>query len=423
MKGLKDLLKLKPTENHKDSKTDEEKSDEQIKQTLKDKAKAECLEASGSPDILRNCLESVFENFKEASRIEDAVQEEIKAPIREEKERQTTEKEKRKVLKEIREASIDDISNQIKKIEQSIAEVPQNPSKYGVKATKKPRAQFYIGLLILVPITLYLIVFYISASYSAFFKEFSPETTVFAAIFDGQAISKAYTDTNGGLLEVVFVCTIPFAFMGLGYLIHMFQKGKGLINIKIISLFLVTFLFDAILAYQIENKIFDFEKLPGEVFNLSLAIQSAQFWGIVFAGFVVYIIWGLVFDFVMNEYENIDKIKIFIRSLKEKKDNLVEERIKLKKQKNEIDKDIVAINGHIKELQAKIDSFVFQRKRYLKHHREYLSGWLLTLSNDISMAHQKKEHRIKECNTVSDTFLEDKKVSNSHPEIVTYYEN
>ncbi|HZK08586.1 MAG TPA: hypothetical protein VFC92_10345 [Bacteroidales bacterium] len=379
-----------------------------------------CIDALGSPSILENCLVEVFERFKEESRLATQEQDRLKSPFIEDQQRQKTELAKRNLLKEMKEKSIDDLSNQIKKIDQDITEVPANPNKFGVDADKKPKAQFYIGLLILLPITLYILVFYISASYSAFFKAFEINTTVFAAIFDGQAISKAYNDPNGGLLEVVFICTIPFAFMGLGYLIHMFRKSKGKTSMKITSLFVVTFIFDAILAYQIEKKIFDFEKLPGEVFNLGLAFQSVEFWGIIFAGFVVYVIWGLVFDFIMHEYENIDKIKVYINSLKSRKENLLTEKDETKKLKESIETEITTILGKIEELQLKIDGFVFEKKRYLIYHAQYLNGWLLAISREIALPTEPKQLLIQKCNDVSREHLRNYNVSNENRENVVF---
>ncbi len=419
MNALKRLITLKP------------KAEETIESPLNDRHNVEpqtyyddgtqkCIDASGSPNILKNCLIEVFERFKEETRIRTQEQTSLKKPIIEEQQRQITELSKRTLLKEIKEKEIEELTLQIKKIDQDITEVPDNPNKFGIDADKKPKAQFYIGLLILLPITLYLVVFYISAFYSAFFKDFAPETTVFAAIFDGQALSKAFNDTNGGYLEVIFICTIPFAFMGLGYLIHMFQKAKEKATFKIISLFVVTFIFDAILAYQIEKKIFDFEKLPGQEFNLSLAFQSVEFWGIIFAGFVVYIIWGLVFDFIMNEYENIDKIKIFICSLKNQKENLLSEKKEIKKLKDSIEEDISSINGKIEELQSKIDGFIFEKKRYLVYHSQYLNGWLLAIGREIALPKEPKEKLIQECNQVSEEHLRKYNVSNENKENVIY---
>ena len=39
---------------------------------------------------------------------------------------------------------------------------------------------------------------------------------------------------------------------------------------------------------------------------------------IIFSGFVVYIIWGFVFNFVMSEYYNLDKVRVAIEELEKK---------------------------------------------------------------------------------------------------------
>lgn len=71
-------------------------------------------------------------------------------------------------------------------------------------------------------------------------------------VLDSKAFEKAWQD---GSLEGAFVTFIPFVFLGLGYLIHMFGEVKSRENyFKIGLLFTITFIFDAILAYQIEEK-------------------------------------------------------------------------------------------------------------------------------------------------------------------------
>ena len=77
-------------------------------------------------------------------------------------------------------------------------------------------------------------------------------------VLDPKAFDKAWAD---GTLEGAFVSFIPFVFLGLGYLIHMFSENKSIGNyFKIGLLFLITFFFDAILAYQIEEKLYDLNK-------------------------------------------------------------------------------------------------------------------------------------------------------------------
>jgi len=248
-----------------------------------------------------------------------------------------------------------------------------------------------------------------SASYSAFFKIFDTDALQ-AAIFDANAFSKALKD---GFLESIFVSTIPFAFMGLGYLIHMFQRDKKAGKYKIAILFIITFIFDLILAYQIELKIYDFNRtLESADFNLQIAIQKPEFWGIIFAGFVVYVIWGLVFDFIMKEYDNFDKINAFIKKLKEDKENNDIEIKKITKLINDVKLKITQVKSEIKEIQSVIDGFVFPTRKYLLLFAEYTKGWYIAIGKEIALPTKKKEDLILKCKEISQKHLEKNKLIN-----------
>jgi hypothetical protein len=286
-------------------------------------------------------------------------------------------------------------------------DVKQNPEKYGIETDKRPKAQFYIGLFLLLFITIYLFVFYISASYSAFFKDFETGSLT-AAIFDSQALTKAIKD---GWLEAVFVGTIPFVFMGLGYLVHMFQKTKTWVSyFKLGALFVLTFMFDVILAYLIEGKIFLYDAVLGEKFSPSIAVESVNFWGIIFAGFVVYIIWGLVFDFVMKEHENVDKIRTFIRGKKEEIKNAFSKKEKLVVKIEDLKHEISSITGKVAELQAKIHGFVFPVKQYLHYHYQYKLGWYQAINAELALPNREKDELRNNCEEVSAQHLKDLKL-------------
>ena len=351
-------------------------------------------QAEGNHRVFRTCLEEVYMDYKGKCRENDQLQKELKAPYLDEKGRQETELKKRKTALSLLEENISSIEEKIRYLKSDMVEVKRKPEVYGLEVDKRPKAQFYIGLFVLLPITLYLLVFYISASYSAFFKNFDSDK-LGEAIFDAEAFSKAMAD---GWLEAVFVATIPFAFMGLGYLIHMFQKQKGVLSlIKIFMLFAITFIFDAILAYLIEQKLYDFYKTPDSPpFDLPIAFSSVEFWGIIFAGFVVYIIWGLVFDFIMKEYENFDLIKSFIRSKREEVKNKEFELLKIEDKLPPIKEEISGLEGKILDLQRTIDGFVFSNKHYLTYHAEYVKGWFLAIADNFD-AIKRREELYKSC--------------------------
>ncbi|MCI9847000.1 ABC transporter permease [Flavobacterium pectinovorum] len=404
MKTLSQLFSLKKSTDSSSKLFEENEEDrEQIRITYYQSGFAASIKATGKPIVLKACLQNLYMSFEDQCRKQKLEQDRLKQPYREEQEKNRTELKKCETAIGIYEKKEQDINESASLIKNEIIEVKRNPDKFGIEDGKGLKAQFYIGLFLLLPITLYVLVFYISASYSAFFKEFSNDSLT-AAIFDADALTNSF---KASWLEGVLVITIPFVFMGLGYVIHMVQKGKGIKNVfRMIALFVTTFLFDALLAYQIEKKIYEFNKTTDSApYNLNIALGEAEFWMIIFAGFVVYIIWGLVFDFVMKEFENIDKIRAFIRG---KKENLIDlEKLKAEyiNKINDFKQQVVTANGRISELQSKIDGFVFPVKEYLHYHHQYKEGWFQAINTEIALAHKEKTELLESCELHSEEHL------------------
>ncbi|TPG42057.1 EscU/YscU/HrcU family type III secretion system export apparatus switch protein [Flavobacterium pectinovorum] len=404
MKPLSQLFSLKKTEDSNIRTFDDNEEDrEQIRITYYQSGFAASIKATGRPIVLKACLQNLYMSFEDQCRKQKMEQDRLKQPYKEEQEKNRTELKKCEAAIGIYEKKEQDLNDTIDQIKNEMIEVKRNPDKYGIEDGKGLKAQFYIGLFLLLPITLYVLVFYISASYSAFFKEFANDSLT-AAIFDANALTNSF---KASWLEGVLVTTIPFVFMGLGYVIHMVQKGKGIKNIfRMIALFTTTFLFDALLAYQIEKKIYEFNKTTdSSPYNLNIALGEAEFWMIIFAGFVVYIIWGLVFDFVMKEFENIDKIRAFIRGKKENLINLDTLKIEYTNKINDFKEQLITITGKISELQSKIDGFVFPVKEYLHYHHQYKEGWFQAINTEIALPHKEKVELLENCDLSSEEHL------------------
>ena len=371
--------------------------------TFKESGKSDSKHCSGNHVNLKSELQRIFQNFNVKCREDESLQEKLRQPHVEAMERCRTEKNRFQTLLNIKEKDKEEIQEKINNLEERIERIKQNPKGEGIPADPKPKVQFYIGLFLLLPITLYLMVFYISASYSAFFKEFGANANVLEAIFDAQALTKAMND---GWLEFVFIFTIPFAFMGLGYLLHMFQKSDNTLRyFKITGLVVVTFIFDAILAYQIDKGVFNVNKTLGQEFNMDIAVTSVSFWAIIFAGFVVYMIWGLVLDFVLKEHENKDILQLAIRAVEK---DIERQNIVL----NSVKEEIIGSNNKIKDCdndvakeQSSIDSYLIPVREYLAYHAEYVSGWLSYISGSLPLDKEEKQRLLNTCKVVSDNFL------------------
>ncbi len=397
-------LKIVETDNNRES------TEESRKRTYHESGYRDSSRNNGNHTALSICLDAIYSKFQNEEKELADKQSKLKEPyINEQKNKETEIKgltvsldNKEELIKEVQQ-NIDTVQNKIESLKFEINDIPRNPEAYHIKASKGASTKFWIGLLLLIPISLYLFTFYISTSFSAFFKIFDPNISIMQSVLDAQAFNKAWDE---GPLEGAFVTLIPFVFLGLGYLIHMFGENKNWLNyVKMFLLFVVTFVFDAILAYEIESKIYELNKtFDSPPFDLSIAFTKNQFWGIIFAGFVVYIIWGLVFDFIMKEHKEKDKIKN--EQMKKQKDITVhQERITaFEKQLEEIKNSIASIKelvikakGRIEELQNIIDGVIIPTKEYKSYASEYVQGWITFVNEKLAVSHPVKQEMIEEC--------------------------
>jgi len=307
-------------------------------------------------------------------------------------------------ISQIKESKISVLKEKIENLKKDIIRIRENPEE--LLKDKLGRAGLIIGFLILAALTVYLFVFYSSASYSAFFKQFTIDSNLGMAssIFDPKAIEIAYRD---GITELILILTIPFVFLGLGYLIHKFQEKKNLKNyFKIFGLIVVTFIFDFILAYEITEKIYNikkegsFQDMPD--YSVSLAFQSVNFWLIIFAGFVVYLIWGFVFDFVMESYDKLDIVKQAIKA-RETEIKLYEDDI------NKHQDTIDGLNKEVDDLKLECKNYekiisgntiIINWEGYEHSVFEFTNGWTKWMS-----AREQWESKINQIHDLAQEFL------------------
>ncbi|SHJ38306.1 hypothetical protein SAMN05444280_1181 [Tangfeifania diversioriginum] len=257
--------------------------------------------------------------------------------------------------------------------------------------------------MIIIFLTIYLFVFYSSAAYSALFKDFTPDdTNITQAIFDAQAVSKALAD---GFTELIFILAIPAVFLGLGFLIHKFSEEKGIAKyFKIIGLVVVTFIFDFIIAYAIVKEIYEI-KIGGSFqemapMTIEGAFKEINFWIIIFAGFVVYIIWGFVFSFTMKEFEKMDRVRYAIKTKNQK---LSEYKIDCKQIKENLTKLQSQRNntqGEIDKQKIRLESYVLYFNDVREGINNYFTGWGGYLKSTNS-----SQSDIHDCEQIKERFL------------------
>lgn len=301
---------------------------------------------------------------------------------------------------------IDESEREIAQKKKEIADIREGNNKNRIATVN-----FWIGTIISILLAVYLFIFYSSASFSAFFRD-GNLVEVGTALFYPQAFADAWNTSIGVFLLILLM---PVIFLGLGFLIHQFTSKQDANNvgwklffqvcskyIKITSLYVVTFIFDALLAFSISKKMYDAWVLNqmGEYppYSWKLAFGEADFWIIIFSGFIAYVIWGLVFDFTMDSYsEKTENKNLIVR----------------------LNKDIDALKGKInqsKERQQTSNQMITQRKSEIrgveyelemgvaidvlkiqKEINNFMSGWLAYMSlMAMPQSEQEEAKRVSE---------------------------
>ncbi|MDI3322001.1 hypothetical protein [Pinibacter soli] len=416
-KGLFSLKKMESTENKKDfisspneakplSSSDNILSEDSLlhNETITverfgfNSAKAN----NGSTIGLSICLNRNYLDFKKKVTDDIAKQADLKQPYRLKLHELNAENDgiSRKIEK-IKSQEIPNLKTKIERSRLDIAEIRSNPEL--LTGDKTGKASFYIGAIILVLLTVYLFVFYSSASYSSFFKEFKiSEINIANTIFDARALSNAFND---GFTELILIITIPAVFLGLGYLIHKHSEKKSSKSYLIIAvLVIVTFIFDAIIAYEICEKIYDinktnsFQNIPD--YSLKLAFSSVNFWLIIFAGFMVYLIWGFVFGFTIEAHEKLDKVRVAIKTKEEQIREIDKTIDKLNGEINTLEEKESKNNGEIDKLNELVENTTIIPKEFEQYLYHFMQGWLHWMAANL-----KNQPQQKECEDVLKLFI------------------
>jgi len=355
----------------------------------------------GKTEGLRICLDAVYEQHMAEMRRDENKQEELRKPYKSTLQELLAHSDGSKSqIKMLEEEIIPKRKTKIEELKKEIIDIRKNPEHY--TGTHVGNVGFYIGLFILSILSIYIFIFYSSASYSAFFKEFKVDDIVITkAIFDANAISNGLKD---GITELIFILSIPFVFIGLGYLIHKFQETKGMTKyFKITALLIITFIFDCIIAYEITEKIYNIKRdndftgtLPE--YSVRLAFQNVGFWLVIFAGFVVYLIWGFVFDFVMDAHSKLDIIKVNIKTKREQIHSIEQEIIQHENKVTELRMDLEKNNREIAKVRHIIEGTIIQPKEVKEALTQFMIGWYNWLSEG-------REYNRSEHNKIYEEFI------------------
>lgn len=204
----------------------------------------------------------------------------------------------------------------------------------GNDANPANRLAYFMCAVILGALSIYLILFYVSVIYNAFILDTAQAAQILAAegsfstltIVNLDALPNIYYEN--GILGVLFLLSSSFMFIGLGFLIHWLTHRRSWAWLA--GLYAFTLIFDGFLAYEIVKKIYESQIMVGIGENipwsgLGMAMANGAFWIILFAGFSMYIIWGLLLRYLLDEYYKIIPARVAMRHRKAQIKRLREE--------------------------------------------------------------------------------------------------
>lgn len=276
---------------------------------------------------------------------------------------------KEKTQKDYINDKIDKLKERIKELKESLVEAKNDISD----VTKTNKVKMIVGLVILLPLSVYLFRFYIDV------------------------ITKGFS----GLIDEFAVYFAPLIFFGLGYALHFFATQENKTKyFKIAAVIAATFIFDLILAYNISELEYNvlkdntLQEMPS--YSPSIAFHDLHVWGVIMFGFIAYIIWGVVFDMTMTAYENMKSNKKEVEKLKAKIETAngdIEDNCKTLVN---VDNNITQFEGQKKNLEQKLSNNVFLNMQEIKEAlADFHAGWISVMTPlGIDQSLQQETHRI-----------------------------
>ena len=348
-----------------------------------------------NPISLEVDLNKLLQLYKKRMQQDETMQEEMKRPVRKKIEGLKIDIQSIEgSVSDIRTQKIPALEKKKENLKTEIGEVRRDPNHY----KEKPNwASLIISIIVLVLLTVYLWIFYTSASYSAFFRQFAPDDiNVANSIFDPNALKKAW---NEGGPALILVTTMPFIFLGLGILIHKVQEQEDKWKFfKLAALIITTFFFDYIIAYEIVKKIHDLQALNNPeieaTYRFGDAIRDPNFWLIIFAGFVTYLIWGFLFDRLMHDARKLDHGGEQVRVRKKEILGLDKEIATQENQVDQLKQQVFDRQKEIRELEEDLTATFIRPREFEYIVFQFASGWMQYIEGGM-MGEQGEKNNIR----------------------------
>jgi hypothetical protein len=341
----------------------------------------------GDPDVYASYLNRIING--------DLVEEPYKGfSDDEKKDRLKQIKSLEKQLKEREEANVK-IDAEIKEKEKSVEKYRKDllqiresraKDKEKMKSENFSTVKFLLNLFILSMLSVYLFFFYVSATYKALYVDFEGIAEALAAGEGTGSIMPGPGELAAALQFNYLLFVVPFVFFAFGWAFHVILESNHKMKTTFLSaLIAVTFVVDFLLAMIINGNTENAKSLMG--LQTTPWYASASFYIILFLGFLVYIIWSILLDAILREWDKLEATNNLRKIISHLNGDIKALKTKLL--------DTASLTKQISEYREDLSTVMYGNlKRYID---QFSSGWITYLSpSNMRDAKEKCLHIKKE---------------------------
>src|SRR5258706_392540 len=324
----------------------------------------------GDPDLYASYLNRILNGDLVENKYSGFTEEEKKERIKQIKGLELHLKEKEEANAKVEE-EIKAKEKDIDKYRKDLLQLREKRSKDKeiLKSESFSALKFSLNLFLLAMLSVYLFFFYVSATFKALYVDFEGIAERIARGEGTGSIMPGAYELAEALQYNYLLFVVPFVFYAFGWAFHIILEMKDKVKFFFLSMLIaVTFPVDFLLAMIISNNT-ENEKslmgLPAISWN-----QSPTFYIILFLGFLVYIIWSILLDSLLREWDKkeiTDNLKKIIKHLagdiKVLKPRII---------------DVTAIKSKIADYREDASTVMYGNlKKYID---QFTSGWIAYLA-------------------------------------------
>lgn len=283
---------------------------------------------------------------------------------------------KEQQIASIKKDKLPDVQNDIATVKGEIRDLKEHPEKYIDKA--RDNFNYYTLIALMTGLMLYLVLFYSSVLYSAFFREIKADKlTIYNSVF----YTKVFEEASQSFVMLGLVLSGSLIFMALGYIMHQLFRKWELLGWKNKAVVLIaTFIVDFIPAFKIAKNIHDanalnsFDRIPP--FTLADAAADINFWQVIVYGYVIYIVFGVILFYFEKERDLKLALERLLKAKEDKLNSLIEKEDALKGEIQSIENEITTIKTEIAGLHRPSSIIIYNPNELKKILCDYTLGWI-----------------------------------------------